>query len=1081
MSFFTTGSAGQPRRWILTALGFLAGIGVAAPCAGQHDLAKLLASDGAEDDRFGCSVSVSGDVAVVGAYYHDENGEDSGSAYVYRYDGLDWVEEAELLASDGESDDWFGYSVAVSGDVAVIGACQDDCPGFRSGSAYVYRFDGESWHQEARLSASDGAPADYFGLSVAISGDVVVIGAIWNDDNGDDAGAAYVYRYDGSGWTKEAKLLATYGAAGDEFGCAVSVCDDVAVIGAHHHAAIGCANVYRFDGRNWIEEGTLRALDAGEGDEFGHSVSISGDVALIGAHGDDDNGAQSGSSYVFAFDGDAWVEEAKLRASDGAQDDCFGHSVSISGDLALIGAHGDDDNGSRSGSSYVFAFDGDTWAEKVKVRASDAAEGDALGGAVSVSGDVAVIGATQDDDNGDASGSAYIFAPSGTFVGPPGGSWFDPSNWSGGTVPDSETFVLIPGYTVIGQPGAAARSVLIKPQAGLIFDPDSNLATTDGLTVSDGALLHGDGSIVGRVFNNGTLAVSSGLGTLQIAGDYIQSVDGECRIEVGEQQQHDLLDVSGHQAILDGTLTVQTVGPYHGSVDDSFDVLLAADISGEFSTVDVSGHDDCLIMAVRFQPDRVRLEFQPVMLDPVEISKLLSSHGDLGDDFGSAVSVSGDVAVIGAYSGGNDGLQTGSATVYRYDGPTWIEEARLLASDGAYQDRFGWSVAISGDIAVIGAVRDDDNGDMSGSAYVFRYDGQSWIEEAKLLPSDGAEDDRFGCSVSVSGDVAVVGAHRHDNYSGAAYVYRFDGENWNEEAKLLASDAPLGGHFGCSVSLWNGVVVIGAYGDDENAEDAGAAYVFRFDGQSWLPEAKLLASDGAYGDRLGYAVSVSDDVAVIGAYGDDDNGPSSGSAYVCRHDGETWQEEEKLLAADGGGNLNRFGYSVSISGNVAAIGAYWDWAPDSESGSAHLYRYDGQSWTEQVRFLPADGAEYDWFGHSVSISDDTVVVGAPGDDDNGPESGAAYVFALTPPPDCNENGIADDCDISLGLSDDVNANGIPDECECPADFDDDGDVDTADLLFLLAAWGTPDGDVDGDGDTDTADLLALLAAWGECP
>jgi hypothetical protein len=265
-----------------------------------------MASDGAQSASFGHSVSISSDTAVVGANRDCDNGILSGSAYAFRYDGASWVEEAKLLASDGQASEEFGYAVAISGDAAVIGANYDNDNGGASGSAYVFRYDGVSWVQDAKLLASDGAAGDWFGFSVSISGDTAVIGAALDDDNGSDSGSAYVFRYDGSTWAQEAKLLASDGAPDNRFG--------------------------------W-------------------SVAISGDTAVIGACRDDDSGSYSGSAYVFRYDGAGWVQQAKLLASDAAVSDTFGGSAAISGDAAVIGADGDDDNGSSSGLAYVFQFD----------------------------------------------------------------------------------------------------------------------------------------------------------------------------------------------------------------------------------------------------------------------------------------------------------------------------------------------------------------------------------------------------------------------------------------------------------------------------------------------------------------------------------------------------------------------------------------------------------------------------------------------------------------------------------------------------------------------------------------------------
>jgi len=245
--------------------------------------------------------------------------------------------------------------------------------------------------------------------------------------------------------------------------------------------------------------------------------------------------------------------------------------------------------------------------------------------------------------------------------------------------------------------------------------------------------------------------------------------------------------------------------------------------------------------------------------------------------------VSGNVAIVGAYRDDDMGTDSGSAFVFRWDGATWAEEQMLLAGDGTAWDQFGYCVSISGDLAVIGAISDDDNGLSAGSAYVYRWNGSSWIQEQKLLSSDGAADDQFGYSVSVFGEVAAIGANGDDDIgasAGSAYVYRWDGSLWVEEQKLLASDGAANDLFGLSVAVGDGVAVVGASNDTDNGFDSGSAYVYRWDGSSWVEEGKLLPSDGATDELFGRSVAVSGDVAVIGAFFDDHNGYASGSAYV---------------------------------------------------------------------------------------------------------------------------------------------------------------------------------------------------------
>jgi len=306
--------------------------------------AKLTASDGAASDSFGYSVTISGDVVVVGATGNDDNGDASGSAYVFRYDGSEWIEEVNLLASDGADGDVFGGSVSVDGDAIAVGASGDD-------SVYVFRYDGSTWIEEAKLQASDGYWADSFASAVAISGDAVVVGA--PGDNS-DTGSAYVYRYDGSGWVEEDKLTAIDGDSSDRFGKSVSIDGDAVVIGAHHDEAngykAGSAYVFRYNGFGWTQEDKLIASDGLTYDTFGESVSVSGDLIVVGAVWVDDHGA----AYLYRFNGSWWIEKKKLLASDREIWDWFGDVVSIDGDSVLVGAYGDGDNGDTSGSVYVY-------------------------------------------------------------------------------------------------------------------------------------------------------------------------------------------------------------------------------------------------------------------------------------------------------------------------------------------------------------------------------------------------------------------------------------------------------------------------------------------------------------------------------------------------------------------------------------------------------------------------------------------------------------------------------------------------------------------------------------------------------
>ncbi len=368
---------------------------------------KLLASDGAANDYFGISVSISGDYAIVGAYYDDSV---KGSAYIFKWDGTSWVQQAKLTASDGAASDYFGWSVSISGDYAIVGAMYDDSG---KGSAYIFKWDGTSWVQQAKLIASDGAASDYFGWSVSIRGDYAIVGAMYDDDKGTDSGSAYIFKWNGASWVQQKKLLASDGAASDYFGYSVSISGDYVIVGAIYDddkgTNSGSAYIFLRGGTNWVQQAKLTASDGAANDYFGVSVSISGDYAIVGAPLDDDKGADSGSAYIFLRGGTSWVQQAKLTASDGAASDYFGWSVSISGNYAIVGAYYDDDKGTNSGSAYISNRDGTSWSQQQKLLASDGAPSDVFGYSVSISGDLAIVGAYYDDDKGSESGSAYAF------------------------------------------------------------------------------------------------------------------------------------------------------------------------------------------------------------------------------------------------------------------------------------------------------------------------------------------------------------------------------------------------------------------------------------------------------------------------------------------------------------------------------------------------------------------------------------------------------------------------------------------------------------------------------------------------
>ena len=375
---------------------------------------KLTTNDGSAGDYFGYLVSVSGDAAIIGAYGDDDNGTDSGSAYIYEKVNGTWTQTAKIKASDGAAYDYFGYSVLISGDTAIIGAYGDDDNGSSSGSAYIFEKVGETWIQKARLLANDGSTDDHFAYSVSISGETAIIGAEYDDDNGTNSGSAYIFEKVNNSWTQKAKLKAGDGASNDRFGEGVLISGNTAIIGAIDADPKGSAYIFEKVNGTWEETQKLTDNDGDSGELFACSVWIDGDRVILGAHNDDSKGA----AYIFEKENDTWTQMVKLMASDGADGDMFGHPVSISGDVAIIGSPYNDDNGTDSGSIYIVKKINGTWTQTAKLLASDGAASDYFSESVSISGNTAIVGAYYDDDKGSNSGSAYIF-DIGIFQPPP--------------------------------------------------------------------------------------------------------------------------------------------------------------------------------------------------------------------------------------------------------------------------------------------------------------------------------------------------------------------------------------------------------------------------------------------------------------------------------------------------------------------------------------------------------------------------------------------------------------------------------------------------------------------------------------
>ena len=901
--------------------------------------------------------------------------------------------------------------MAVDGDTAVIGAYQDDHTdddGNTTGnasSAYVFIKVSGVWKQVAKLTADDGAANDEFGYSVAVDGDTIVVGAHQNDadTNDNDEGAAYVFTKPTSGWVdmpQTAKLTAFGAAAGDEFGISVAVDGNTILVGAHQNDSDdGAAYVFTKPYTGWAdssETAKLIASDAAADDEFGISVALDGDTAVIGARKDDDNGNQSGSAYVFAKVSGVWSQNAKLIASDGAANDEFGSSVAVDGDTMVVGARQDDDNGNQSGSAYVFTKPSSGWSnsnETAKLTASDGAANDEFGISVAVDGDTAVIGARQDDTS---NGSAYVF----TKVS---GVW--------------------------------SQKAKLTASDGAADDEFGISVAVDGDTVVVGAYKHNVGEGTGGA-NAGAAYLMSISEWADIPGSGATTTS---HIVTGltNDEEH-TFQVRGVNAAGAGLASARA-GRTPTFAIPNRPTGFAAD-AGD-TVVDLSWDD----------PEDSTIE-KYQLLQIIQGGKLTTASTDdpvvRGDGFGISVAVDDTTAVAVAYRDDDDGANSGSAHVFTRSSSTapWSWAAKLTADDAAANDEFGISVAVHGDTIVVGAHQNDadDQDNDEGAAYVFTKVSGIWGQKAKLTASDGAEGDRFGYSVAVHGNTIVIGAYQHDPDSksdaGAVYVFTKPNGDWvttSTAAKLTASDGAVDDAFGISVAVHDETVVVGAHLENANDDDvdttddvadSGATYVFtKPESGGWADAtetAKLTAADAAVDDEFGISVAVHGETVVVGAHlenaNDDDvdttdDVADSGAAYVFTKpatdvnddDSEDWKDwaslddegkaglTAKLTASDGTAD-DEFGISVTIDADTVVVGAYLDDGNGKNSGSAYVFTQDANSgkWSHTAKLTGPSRGRDNWVGHSVAVVGNTVIAGADKSNISGPDSGAVYLWTV---------------------------------------------------------------------------------------
>ena len=874
-------------------------------------------------------------------------------------------DRAWRIQSDRAAGDYFGTSVAIDGNYAVVGATFDEDTGpglsiFNNGSALLFKKDGSGqWQFLKKLKATDFGQLDDFGCSVAISGNTIVIGARLEDQNAaggstaDEAGSVYVFSKDQGGtdnWGQVKKLVASDRDAGDEFGFSVSISGSTIVVGAVNEdvnrAGINTFNepgaAYVFDKdqggvNNWGQVKKIVASDRLPSDKFGCSVSISGNTIVIGAYGQDYDAAgtnlvgNTGAAYVFSKDAGGtnnWGQIKKILADVREGDDRFGWSVAISGNNIVVGsflkreaAYGFSPG---PGVAYVYNKDQggtDNWGLLKKIISSDRAQSDQFGWSVAINGNTIVVGAVGEDEN--AVGGATLFAAGSVYVF---------SKDEGGTDNWGQTKKIVP-----------------SDRASEDYFGWSVAVSGSGSDIISGAYLEDEDD--------------AGLNTLSAAGAaYIFNLN-----QGGTANWGQVIKLVPKSLL--------------GNVNYGFSVS----IDGDYAVVGAYGEDkDVAGLNSRLNAGAVYVLKKQAGVW-TEVKKLVASDRAVDDYFGINVAISGNTIIVGAHledenaAGGSTVSNAGSAYVFSKDAggvDNWGQVKKLVASDRAANDRFGIRVSISGSNIVVGATVEDEDASGTntlsgaGAVYVFNKDAggaDNWGQVKKLVASDRGVDDNFGTSVSISGNIIIVGAPFEDedatgvntlSNAGSAYIFNKDQggtDNWGQVKKLVATDRGAGDNFGISISINGNNMVVGAYAESEDASggatltNAGSAYVFNKDAggiDNWGQVQKLVASDRGASDLFGQSVAISGNNIVVGAAAESEDASGgatlsqAGSAYVFSKDQggiNNWGQVQKIVASDRGAS-DRFGTSATINGGNIIIGVSQE---DEDAGGANTITSSG--------------------------------------------------------------------------------------------------------------------------------------------
>ena len=937
------------------------------------------------DGSFGSAVRSDGSAVIVGAVGETAGGvARAGAAYVFSRDTLgNWTQPARLVAPTPEPGSLFGYSVAIDGDIAVVGAPEASISGsVAAGRAFVYRRSGDQWQLEQALAMASPCAGCSFGTSVAASAGRVFVSA-----SGDLVGGSVrVFDRVASTWSQSVVLTSSDASGGDRFGSTIAAYLDTLVVAAVRDDAggvldRGSAYVFMLSGTGqWSQQAKLEPSVSGAGNTFfGNDIDVVRERVVVGANAFDIGGPDRGAAFVYRrVTGGGWTQESILVAPDAENEDKFGFRVAIGADGLSVAASAPQDNiGSvgNSGTCRLFRLVGDQWRQQVTITTPQVVDPDGFGSAIAMSADLLVSAAPLSSGAGlPMSGRAFVFDTA-------------PLDCNGDGVPDTDS------------------------------DGDGIADCSDGDDDGDGASDLVDGC----------------------PSDPLKVAPGQCGCGSPDTDS----DADGSADCVD-----ECPGDPLKSAPG------ACGCGNPDTDADADGTPDCVDSGGALTAD---------LPCPIAIA---------GAQFGWSAAIDGGFAISGAPEATIDGAASrGMAAIFRRAASgEWVTDGVITAPNGSVTDRFGARVGLHGDIAVIAAPQAREN---RGSVYVYRRAGSgSWVLQQVLQPQLPPSS-FFGRAVAVADGVIAVGAPNEGIggavSQGAVYVYAPSGPGqWSLEAKLVAADGAANDEFGHSVAIRNRLLVCGMPFDDTGAVlNHGSAYVFRrLASNAWQLRGKIAGTALVAGARFGREIST--DGITVAANAPEEAG---GAAYLFTVGApqDSISAATRIVSATAQPD-DAFGCGVAVSGSRVAVGALLDDIGGAvDAGSVRVFTRSSQgAWSETDTVTLPGGRPADLFGWVVALDRDSLAVGAVGADSGAvADRGSLSIFDLSPM-DCDDDGSEDqdtDGDRVADCNDrDDDGDGTPDSLDgCP--------LDPLKTSPGTCGCGQADStqDVDGDGAFDCVD------------